>query len=69
MLFRNRNPDNEKEETMDDAAYTLYVMDKIRKGRKDSDRGDTISIEALKKEVKQWKQDFQYHIQRETSHG
>jgi hypothetical protein len=39
---------------IDEIMYRLYVIDKIRKGRDASEKGDTISIDALKKEIEQW---------------
>ena len=38
---------------IDEIMYRLYVIDKIRKGRDASEKGDTISIDALKKEIEQ----------------
>jgi len=39
---------------IDEVMYRLYVIDKIRKGRDASAKGDTISIDVLKKEIEQW---------------
>jgi len=39
---------------IDEVMYRLYVIDKIRKGKDASAKGDTISIDALKKEVEKW---------------
>jgi hypothetical protein len=39
---------------IDEVMYRLYVIDKIRKGRDASAKGDTISIDTLKKEVEKW---------------
>jgi hypothetical protein len=39
---------------IDDIMYELYVIDKVNKGREAADRGDSISIEELKKEMKSW---------------
>jgi len=39
---------------IDEIMYRLYVIDKIRKGKDASAKGDTISIDALKKEIEQW---------------
>ena len=39
---------------IDEIMYQLYVIDKIRKGRDASAKKDTISIDALKKEIEQW---------------
>lgn len=40
--------------SIDDIMYELYVIDKIKKGREAAERGDTISIEELKKEMQTW---------------
>ncbi len=39
---------------IDDIMYRLYVIDKIRKGRKAIQRGEIVSIEDLKKEIESW---------------
>jgi hypothetical protein len=39
---------------IDDIMYRLYVIDKVRKGRKAVLRGETISIKDLKKEIESW---------------
>jgi hypothetical protein len=39
---------------IDDIMYRLYVIDKVRKGREAIRRGETISIEDLKKEMESW---------------
>jgi len=39
---------------IDEIMYRLYVIDKIRKGRDAAEKGDTITIDALKKEIEQW---------------
>jgi len=39
---------------IDEIMYRLYVIDKIRKGKDASAKGDTIPIDALKKEIEQW---------------
>ena len=39
---------------IDDIMYRLYVIDKVRKGREAVKRGETISIEDLKKEIESW---------------
>ncbi|MCF6270323.1 MAG: hypothetical protein L3J41_11465 [Melioribacteraceae bacterium] len=36
---------------IDDIMYRLYVIDKIRKGQKAIDEGETITIESLKEEL------------------
>lgn len=40
--------------SIDDIMYELYVIDKVKKGKKAVERGDTISIEELKKEMQTW---------------
>ena len=39
---------------IEEIMYRLYVIDKVRKGRKAVEQGDTISIEELKKEIESW---------------
>lgn len=39
---------------MDEIMYRLYVLDKIRKGRKAVEQGRTISHEDLKREIESW---------------
>jgi len=39
---------------IDDIMYELYVIDKVNKGREAGERGDSISIEELKKEMQSW---------------
>ena len=39
---------------IDDIMYELYVIDKVKKGREAAERGDTISIEDLKREMQTW---------------
>ena len=39
---------------MDDIMYELYVIDKVKKGREAVERGETISIEELRKEMQTW---------------
>jgi hypothetical protein len=39
---------------IDEIMYRLYVIDKVRKGRKAVEQGDTISIEELKREIESW---------------
>ena len=39
---------------IDEIMYRLYVIDKVRKGRKAIEQGDTISIEELKREIESW---------------
>ena len=40
--------------SIDDIMYELYVIDKVNKGREAAERGDSISIEELKKEMQSW---------------
>lgn len=40
--------------SIDDIMYELYVIDKVKKGKEAAERGDTISIEELKKEMQTW---------------
>jgi hypothetical protein len=39
---------------IDGIMYELYVIDKVNKGREAAKRGDSISIEELKKEMQSW---------------
>ena len=39
---------------IDDIIYRLYVIDQLRKGRETIQRGETESIEDLKKEIESW---------------
>ena len=39
---------------IDDIMYELYVIHKVKKGREAAERGDSISIEELKKEMQSW---------------
>ena len=40
--------------TIDDIMYELYVIDKINKGREAAKRGESVSIEDLKREMQSW---------------
>jgi predicted transcriptional regulator len=40
--------------SIDDIMYELYVIDKVKKGKEAAERGNTISIEELKKEMQTW---------------
>lgn len=40
--------------SIDDIMYELYVIDKVKKAREASERGETLSIEDLKKEIQTW---------------
>ena len=39
---------------MDEIMYRLYVLDKIRKGRDDVEKGRTTKVEDLKREIDSW---------------
>ncbi len=39
---------------IDDIMYQLYVLDKIRKGRKAAEQGNTTSQEEIKHEIDKW---------------
>ncbi|WP_028323221.1 hypothetical protein [Desulfatirhabdium butyrativorans] len=39
---------------IDDIMYRFYVLDKIRKGREAAEKGDSITIDALKEEMEKW---------------
>jgi predicted transcriptional regulator len=47
----SRMPDTAE---IDDIMYRLYVIDKVRKGREAIQRGETVSVEELKKEIQSW---------------
>jgi hypothetical protein len=40
--------------SIDDIMYELYVIDKVKKGKESAERGDTLSIEELKREMQSW---------------
>ncbi len=40
--------------SIDDIMYELYVVDKVKKGREAAERGESISIEDLKREMQTW---------------
>jgi predicted transcriptional regulator len=40
--------------TIDDIMYRLYVIDKIKRGLEAIDKGETITIDELQKEVESW---------------
>lgn len=40
--------------TIDDIMYRLYVIDKIKKGLDAIDRGESITLDELQKEVDSW---------------
>jgi hypothetical protein len=39
---------------VDMIMYRLYVIDKVMKGRKAVEKGETISAEDLKREIESW---------------
>jgi hypothetical protein len=39
---------------IDDIMYELYVIDKVKKGREAVERGESTSIEDLKREMQSW---------------
>jgi predicted transcriptional regulator len=39
---------------IDDIMYELYVIDKIKKGKDAAARGETFSVEEIKKEMQSW---------------
>ncbi|MBF0564669.1 MAG: hypothetical protein HQK89_05445 [Nitrospirae bacterium] len=39
---------------IDDIMYHLYLIDKVRKGREASQKGEFISADELEKEIKSW---------------
>jgi len=39
---------------IDDIMYRLYVIDKVKKGQDAIKNGKSISVEALKNEIKSW---------------
>lgn len=39
---------------IDDIMYELYVIDKVRKGKEAAERGETVSIEELRREMQSW---------------
>lgn len=47
----NQLPENTD---MDEIMYRLYVLDKIRKGQDAVEQGQTLSSEALTREIDSW---------------
>ncbi len=39
---------------IDDIMYELYVIDKVKKGREAVERGESVSIEELRREMQTW---------------
>ena len=40
--------------SIDDIMYELYVIDKVKKGKEAAERGDSISVEGLRREMQSW---------------
>jgi hypothetical protein len=38
----------------DEIIYRLYIIDKVRKGKEAVLKGKTISLEDLKRQIKEW---------------
>lgn len=43
-----------EETNIDDIMYRLYVIDKIKKGKEAVIKGETVTVDELKKEVSKW---------------
>lgn len=43
-----------EEADIDDIMYRIYVLDKIRKGREAAERGETVPVDDLLKEIAEW---------------
>jgi len=39
---------------IDEIMYRLYVIDKVKKGKEAIERGETVSMEDLKRELESW---------------
>jgi hypothetical protein len=39
---------------VDTIMYSLYVIDKVMKGREAIEKGETISVEDMKREIESW---------------
>ena len=39
---------------IDDIMYELYVIDKVKKGREAAERGESVSVDDLKREMQSW---------------
>ncbi len=39
---------------IDDIMYELYVIDKVKRGREAAERGESISVEDIKREMQSW---------------
>jgi len=40
--------------TVDEIMYRLYVIDKVRKGKEAVKKGETVSVDEIKKEMEAW---------------
>ena len=40
--------------SIDDIMYELYVIDKVKKGKEAVERGESTSVEDLKREMQSW---------------
>ena len=40
--------------SLDDIMYELYVIEKINQAREAGQRGETVSVEDVKKEMEKW---------------
>lgn len=47
----NQLPDNVD---MEEIMYRLYVLDKVRKGQEDIEKGNTLTMDELKKDMDTW---------------
>ena len=43
-----------KEAQLEDLMYRLYVLDRIEKAESEADKGKTLSLESLRKEISKW---------------
>jgi len=43
-----------KEAQLGDLMYRLYVLDRIEKAEAEADRGESVSLEGLRKEISKW---------------
>lgn len=39
---------------MDEIMYRLYVLENIRRGQRDADKGDSIPLQELRQEMQAW---------------
>jgi predicted transcriptional regulator len=40
--------------SIDDIMYELYVIDKVKKGKEAAERGETVTVEDLRREMQSW---------------